>query len=62
MGKDIKKDHSLVREGLLRVESPDTAIETGTRRFYFAENRTANVGIFDHVQVVSAFTQLSRWA
>lgn len=61
-GKDIKEDRSRVREGLLRIDSPDTVVETGTRRFYFAENRTAtvaaNVGIFDHGQVVSAFTQL----
>ena len=61
-GKDIKEDRSRVRDGLLRIDSPDTAVETGTRRFYFDRNNTATisprVGIFDHGQVVSAFTQL----
>ncbi|NES65204.1 MAG: ABC transporter substrate-binding protein [Okeania sp. SIO2D1] len=61
-GKDIKKDRSRVREGLLRIDSPDTAVETGTRRFYFDSNNTVtfppSVGIFDRGQLVSAFTQL----
>ncbi len=61
-GKDIKKDRSRVREGLLRIDSPDTAVETGMRKFYFDKNNTVtippSVGIFDHRQMVSAFTQL----
>ncbi|NEQ72099.1 MAG: ABC transporter substrate-binding protein [Okeania sp. SIO2C9] len=61
-GKDIKKDRSRVRKALLRFDSPDTAVETGTRRFYFDRNNTVavppSVGIFDHGQIVSAFTQL----
>ncbi|MGB3509771.1 MAG: ABC transporter substrate-binding protein [Microcoleaceae cyanobacterium] len=61
-GKDIKKGRSRVKEGLLRIDTPDTAVETGTRRFYFDRNNTATVsprvGIFDHGQIVSAFTQL----
>ncbi|MGD1700566.1 ABC transporter substrate-binding protein [Dapis sp. BLCC M229] len=61
-GKDLKKDRSLVKEGLVGIDSPDTAVETGTRKFYFAENNTASVpigvGVFDQAQLVSAFTQL----
>ena len=61
-GKDIKKDRFRVREGLLRINTPDTAVETGMRRFYFDKNNTVtlppSVGIFDHRQIVSAFTQL----
>ncbi|WP_293090334.1 ABC transporter substrate-binding protein [Okeania sp. SIO3B5] len=61
-GKDIKKDRLRVREGLLRIDSPDTAVKTGMRRFYFNRNNTVtfppSVGIFDHRQMVSAFTQL----
>ncbi|MGK7921199.1 MAG: ABC transporter substrate-binding protein [Trichodesmium sp.] len=61
-GKDIKNDRSRVREGLLRIDSPDTAIETGARIFYFDRNNIVTVpptiGTFDRRQIVSAFTQL----
>lgn len=61
-GKDIKQDRSLVREGLVAIDSPATAIKTGTRRFYLDKQRNAvvpiGVGLFDKANLVSAFTQL----
>ncbi|MGD1806343.1 ABC transporter substrate-binding protein [Dapis sp. BLCC M126] len=61
-GKDIKNDRYRVREGLLQIDSPDTAIETGARIFYFDRNNIVTVppsiGLFDRRQIVSAFTQL----
>jgi branched-chain amino acid transport system substrate-binding protein len=60
-GKDIKQDRDWVREGLSRINSPETAVQ-GTRTFYFDDQNTAvvpiAVGRFDKAKLVSAFTQL----
>jgi len=56
--------HSLVREGLAAIDSPEKAIQTGTRTFYLDEQRNAvvpiAVGLFDKANLVSAFTQLQN--
>lgn len=61
MGKNIKDDRYLVKEGLATINSPETAIQ-GTRTFYFDAQRNAvvpiAVGLFDKANLVSAFTQL----
>ncbi|MBD2180165.1 ABC transporter substrate-binding protein [Planktothrix sp. FACHB-1355] len=61
-GKDIKTDRYLVKDGLAGIDSPETAIQTGTRTFYLNEYRNAvvpiAVGLFDKGNLVSAFTQL----
>ncbi|NES18635.1 MAG: ABC transporter substrate-binding protein [Symploca sp. SIO3E6] len=61
-GKDLKTDRYLVKEGLAGINSPETAIQTGTRTFYFNQDRNAvvpiAVGLFDKGSLVSAFTQL----
>jgi branched-chain amino acid transport system substrate-binding protein len=63
-GKDLKKDRFLVREGLAGINSPETALQTGTRTFYLDKQRNAvvpiAVGLFDKANLVSAFTQLQK--
>lgn len=63
-GKDIKQDRYWVKEGLAAIDSPETAIQTGTRTFYLDEQRNAvvpiAVGLFDKANLVSAFTQLQN--
>jgi branched-chain amino acid transport system substrate-binding protein len=44
-GKNIKKDRYLVKEGLTAIDSPATAIQTGTRTFYLDQQRNAVVPI-----------------
>ncbi|NER19879.1 MAG: ABC transporter substrate-binding protein [Symploca sp. SIO1C2] len=61
-GKDLKTDRYLVKEGLAGINSSETAVQTGTRTFYFNQNGNAvvpiSVGLFDKGRLVSAFTQL----
>lgn len=61
-GKDIKKDRYLIKEGLAHINSPETAVQGGTRKFYFNNVRTATVpiavGLFERANLVSAFIQL----
>lgn len=63
-GENLKKDRLLVKEGLLGIDSPETAIQTGTRSFYLDKQRNAvvpvAVGLFDKANLVSAFTQLQK--
>lgn len=61
-GKNLEQDRQLVRESLAQINSPETAIQGGTRKFYFNQVRTAAVpiavGLFDRANLVSAFSQL----
>jgi branched-chain amino acid transport system substrate-binding protein len=63
-GKELKKDRYLVKEGLAAINSPETALQTGTRTLYMDEKRNAvgpiAVGLFDKANLVSAFTQLQK--
>lgn len=63
-GKNIKEDRELLKEALLRIDSPEKAVKTGTRSFYFDDLHTAVVpiaiGRFDKGSLVSAFTQLQK--
>ena len=63
-GKNLKEDRESIKEALLRIDSPENAVKTGTRTFYFDDLHTAVVpiaiGRFDKGSLVSAFTQLQK--
>ncbi|HBE17852.1 MAG TPA: hypothetical protein DEG17_26040 [Cyanobacteria bacterium UBA11149] len=60
-GKNIKQDRYLIREALLKINSPETAVQ-GTKTFYFNSRRNAvvpiAVGRFYKGNLVSDFIQL----
>ncbi|MEM9542823.1 MAG: hypothetical protein AAGA60_25445, partial [Cyanobacteria bacterium P01_E01_bin.42] len=62
-GKDIKGDRRLIREGLIQIDSPETAVRGLTRDFYFnrqGESSTSILmGVFEEGQFISAAVQLS---
>ncbi|WP_204102435.1 MULTISPECIES: ABC transporter substrate-binding protein [Spirulina sp. CCY15215] len=62
-GQNSKRDRELIRQGLAQINSPDTAIQGITRKFYFDEkgNTSAPIlmGIFNRRNFISDFIQLS---
>lgn len=62
LGKNLEQDRQWVRDGLAQSNRPETALQRGTRKFYFNEARTAAVpvavGLFDRKNLISAFSQL----
>ncbi|MBP0018821.1 MAG: ABC transporter substrate-binding protein [Cyanobacteria bacterium SBLK] len=62
-GKNSKQDRNLIREGLVQIDSPDTAVQGLTRDFYFNQQGEASIqtlmGFFNHRKFISAPIQLS---
>ncbi|MEA5468644.1 hypothetical protein VB714_07175, partial [Spirulina sp. 06S082] len=61
-GQNSKRDRELIRQGLAQINSPDTAIQGITRKFYFDEkgNTSAPIlmGIFNRRNFISDFIQI----